>query len=250
MTNKWLPVNFGILVKGFIIFFCTLSVVSCAPPMAQTTTSSTPRFTTYTAAYQISLAKVERPKTASKRYGAQKVDSIATDQKYKFAFEDDMVRILWYVGNTQISFLLQNKTDYSIKIPWDEAAYVDEFGRSHRVMHSGVKYTDRDSPMPPSVVVRKGSIEDIVYPTDYVSWSSGSRYTAGRWDEKPLFLCVDFHGLYLPGKYSTFDEFEKAVNANVGKQIQVLLPLQIQDVINDYIFTFNIDKATASTQSQ
>src|SRR5882672_5126752 len=136
-----------------------LSIMACAP---RTTQSSTPTYTTYTADYQISLTKVERPEKAGSRYGPQKVDVITTDQKYRFSFEDNMVRILWVVGKTRINFLLQNKTDYSIKIPWDEAAYVDELGRSHRVMHSGVKYTDRDRSQPPSVIVRKGSIEDLV----------------------------------------------------------------------------------------
>ncbi|MDP2993122.1 MAG: hypothetical protein Q8N82_07165, partial [Deltaproteobacteria bacterium] len=205
-----------------VVLVGVLSIASCAPMSYQTT--PLPTFTTYKADYQISLNKVERPEKAGNRYGPQKVDAIATDQKYRFAFEDDMVKILWFVGSTNINFLLQNKTNYSVKIPWDEAAYVDEYGRSHRVMHSGVKYTDRDKPQPPSVIVRKGSIEDIVYPTDYVSWSSGTRYSSGSWTEKPLLLSMDFHGQYLKGKYSSLAEFEEAVNKNIGKQIQVLLP--------------------------
>ena len=98
-------------------------------------------------------------------------------------------------------------------------------------------------------IVRKGSIEDIVFPTDYVSWESGSKYSAGNWDEKPFFLDSDYHGQYTKGRYSSFNDFEKAVQNNVGKQIQVLLPLQIQDIVNDYIFTFNVDVVTASTDN-
>lgn len=235
-------------IAVLVVLAGIVTIIASAPPATQTGIRPTPAptFTTYKADYQISLTKVERPEKAGNRYGPQKVDAVTTDQKYRFVFEDDMVRILWFVGSTRISFLLQNKTDYSVKIPWDEAAYVDEAGRSHRVMHSGVKYTDRDRPQPPSVIVRKGSIEDIVYPTDYVSWSSGTRYSAGSWDEKPLFLAMDFHGQYLKGQYSSLQEFENAVNRNIGKQIQVLLPLQIQDVIHDYIFTFTVDKASVS----
>lgn len=249
-TTKRLSICFRLIVAVLVVFFGVLTIIASAPTTTQTGVrpTPTPTFTTYKADYQISLTKVERPEKTGNRYGPQKVDAVTTDQKYRFAFEDNMVRILWFVGSTRISFLLQNKTDYSVKIPWDEAAYVDEFGRSHRVMHSGVKYTDRDKPQPPSVIVRKGSIEDIVYPTDYVSWSSGTRYSAGSWDEKPLFLAMDFHGQYLRGKYSSLAEFEEAVNKNIGKQIQVLLPLQIQDVIHDYIFTFTVDKAGVSTE--
>ncbi len=128
-----------------------------------------------------------------------------------------------------------------------QPAFVDENGRSHRVMHSGVKYADRDKPQPPSIIVRKGFIEDIVYPTDYISWSSGTRYTSGKWIKEPLLLSLDFHGKYYKGSYSSLTEFEEAVNKYIGKRIQVLLPLQIQDVINDYIFTFTIDKVLVSS---
>lgn len=248
ITSKWLSVSIRLMILGLCILFGIISIIASAPP--RTATTPTPKTEFYTAVYQISLSKVERPEKASARYGLQKVDAVTTDNKYKFSFEDDLVRVLWLVGSRKVSFLLQNKTDYSIKIPWDEAAFVDEFGRSHRVMHSGVKYTDRDKPQPPSVIVRKGSIEDIVFPTDYVSWSSGTRYSAGSWDEKSLFLDHDFHGAYLKGTYSSLDAFEKAVTNNVGKQIQVLLPLQIQDVINDYIFTFNVDKVTVSSKER
>ena len=239
--------NYLWLIFTMALFFMFI-IASCAPRTYQA--PPTPKYTSYKAVYIISLSKVERPEKAGNRYGPQKVSSIATDQKYKFAFEDNMVQILWLVSATNINFYIQNKTDYSIKIPWDEAAYVDENGRSHRVMHSGVKYTDRDKPQPPSIIVRKGSIEDIVYPTDYVSWSSGTRYTSGRWIEKPLLLSLDFHGQYYKGSYSSLTEFEEAVNKNIGKRIQVLLPLQIQDVINDYIFTFTIDKVIVSSDEK
>lgn len=240
---------------GLVIVSGILTIIASAPPPRTQSTQAyypppTPKITTYKAVYQISLMKVERPEKASNRYGPQRMDAVTTDKKYKYSFEDDMVRILWFVSSSRIAFLLQNKTDYSIKIPWDEAAYVDEMGRSLRVMHSGVKYTDRDKPQPPSVIVRRGSIEDIIHPTDYVHWVSGTRYSAGRWSEKPLLLDMDFQGQYLTGKYSSLDDFEKAVKKNIGKQIQILLPLQIQDVINDYIFTLNIDSASVSSEER
>jgi hypothetical protein len=251
-TKKDFPISTRLMFLALLIIFGIASIIASAPPPRPYTTPtySPTTYTTYRADYQISLIKVERPEKATIRYGVQKVDAVTTDTKYKYAFEDDMVRILWFVNSGRIAFLLQNKTDYSIKIPWDEAVYVDEMGRSHRVMHSGVKYTDRDKSQPPSVIVRRGSIEDTIHPTDYISWVSGTRYSAGSWSEKSLLLDMDFHGQYLKGKYSSLDDFEKAVKMNIGKQIQVLLPLQIQDVINDYIFAFNVDSVTASSKER
>ncbi|MFA5182503.1 MAG: DUF1566 domain-containing protein [Syntrophales bacterium] len=250
---KWLSVSIRLMILGFIFLFGIVTIIGSGPSAKQQhysdSTPSASKTKTYLADYQISLKKVERPEKAGNRYGLQKVDIVKDDAKYKFSFEDDMVRILWFVDSKKISFMLQNKTNYSIKIPWDEAAFVDELGRSHRVMHSGAKYNDRDKPQPPSIIVRKGSFEDIVFPTDYVTWSPGSRYTTGEWVEKPFFLDQDYHGLYTKGQYSSPDDFEKAVSMNVGKQIQVLLPLQIQDVINDYIFTFVVEKVNVPMSS-
>jgi hypothetical protein len=117
-------------------------------------------------------------------------------------------------------------------------------------MHSGVKYTDRASPQAPSIIARKASIEDIVFPTDYVKWEEGSRYSAGKWGEKPFFLDNDFHGKVLKGIYSTLSSFEEDAKSNIGKTIQVLLPLQIEDIVNDYIFTFTVDDVLCSEKAE
>lgn len=244
MLNSFLK---GGIKLNFKRLFClsvlVLMLSSCATYTP--TTYSVPTTTSYHASYNLSLSKVERPEKATLRYGEQKIDTI-TDDKYSFVFEDDLVRILWLVNSRAIGFLIYNKTDHSIKIPWDEAAFIDEKRGSHRVMHSGVKYTDRSNPQAPSLVARKASLNDIVFPTDYVSWSKGSRYTSGNWKEKSFFPDYDFHGKYITGNFPTFTAFEDAVKSKIGKSIQVLLPLQIEDVINDYIFTFIVDDVSCS----
>jgi hypothetical protein len=235
-----------------IVFFC-FCISSCLPQSNYYDRHETPSprtsFTLWIASYSFSLAKVERPEKATQRYGSQKFDTLSTG-KYSFYFEDDMIRALWTVSTGNISFSIQNKTDHSIKVPWDEAAFIDEFGSSHRVMHSGIKYNDKQQPQAPSIIARRASIEDLVFPTDYVNWKEGSRYTAGKWEEKPFFPNLDFQSELLPGKYSTFAQFDQAVKSKSGKTVQVLLPLQIEDVINDYIFTFKVDSVSTSMEKQ
>lgn len=235
-------------MKHLIVFFIIALSMSLIIAGCMTGLGSM-KYTTYSANYTLSLWKVERPEKASQRYGSQKVDTLSGNSKYKYSFEDDLVKILWLADSRNIGFSLENKTDHSIKVPWDEAAYVDENGKSHRVMHSGIKYTDRQNPQAPSIVVRKGTLEDIVFPTDYVRWEEGSRYTAGRWAEDPLLPNYDFHGTYLTGTYPTFNSFDTAVKSKVGKTYQVLLPLQIEDVINDYIFSFKVENVTTKIDS-
>jgi hypothetical protein len=220
------------------ITVAVLLVPGCVPGLGMRS------YTTYEANYSISLSRVERPEKASQRYGPQQIDVVTGNPKYKFFFEDSLVRVLWLPGSRQILFSLENKTDHSIRVPWDEAAYVDENGRSHRVMHSGIKYADREQSIPPSIVVRRGSVDDLIFPTDYVHWQSGGAFGSSNWEEDHLFVDYDYHGSYLKGTFATFGEFDRAVKANLAKTYQVLLPLQIEEVVNDYIFTFKVDSVS------
>lgn len=189
-----------ILTTTILATISAIVIVGCMPGLG--TLKSTTYSVNFRAKYSVSLWKVERPEKATQRYGAQKVDTTVGNSKYRFAFEDDLVRILWLADSRNIAFSLENKTNHSIRIPWDEAAYVDENGRSHRVMHSGVKYNDKEKPQTPSIVVRKGSLEDIVLPTSYVSWFDGGRFMAGAWNEQPLLTDYEYNS-YSNSKYSS-----------------------------------------------
>ena len=182
--------------------------------------------TFYKAYYNIGLKQVERPAEAKERYGEQKVTRIEEEGTSKYSFEDEMVRIVWIPTGPKLSFILTNKTDHSIKIIWDDAAFVNQDGISQRVMHAGVKYIDRNSSQPPTVVVRNGTVTDVIIPTDNVHFSSIS----GGWREDPLF----------PVSATTAGELKSKTEKYIGKTIQVLLPLQIEDVVNEYIFTFEV----------
>ena len=122
--------------------------------------------------YDITLDSVERPSNAEKRYGEPIITKIEEDGIGKYLFEDDMIKVTWVVTSSSLNFELYNKTSHSIKIIWDEAAYVDVTGQSQRIMHSGVKFIDRNNPQPPSVIIRKGTLTDIIIPTDNVYFNS------------------------------------------------------------------------------
>jgi hypothetical protein len=226
------------------VSLCCLLLGGCTHQVTREP-STAHRATTYRATYSFSLS-VKRPEEASQRYGPQEVETVSSNEEdYRYYFEDGMARVLWAFRGTQMAFSLENKTEHSIKIPWDQAAFIDESGRGHRVMHAGVKFDDREKPQAPSVVVPKGLLKDIVAPTDYVHWREGTRHAADGWEEKCLLPDFDVHGSSLKGGYATFADFESAAKAKVGKTIQVLLPLEIGDVVNDYIFAFRIDSANA-----
>ena len=182
----------------------------------------------YKGFYNVGLKEVERPENAKERYGESKIVNFKEEGKTKYSYEDDMIKIVWLPLSTQFGFKLKNKTDHSIKIIWDEAVYVDQNGSSGRVMHAGVKYTDRNNPQPPTVVVKNANIEDIIVPTDNVYYVSG-KY--GGWRTKPMF----------PNRASTQEELNVLTQKYIGKEVKILLPLKIQETINEYIFTFKVE---------
>lgn len=177
--------------------------------------------------YDVSLSSVESPANAKVKYGETKIASFEEDGQSKYRYEDDFINISWYVGIHKFYFTLKNKSDYSMKIPWDDIVYVDISSNTQRVMHSGVKYTDRNSSQPATIVPKNASISDVLLPTDNVKYVGGST----GWDEGYLFP-----------QYKKQED--ASANYVIGKKIRIILPIIIQDVQNEYSFEFTINDAT------
>jgi hypothetical protein len=195
---------------------------------------------TYVATYDVALLEVERPEEAAVRYGEAVLSRSAEDGVTKHFFEDDMIKSFWVVGSTRIIFSIENKTDYSIKLIWDETVYVDENGRSQRVMHQGVKYTDSHSSMPSSVIVKNGVLEDIILPSDNVYYESG-KY--GGWRTNPLFpdeVTYEFGSAPMDPDAAIAD-LEVLADSQKESIVRILLPLEIEGVVNEYLFSFLVE---------
>jgi len=184
------------------------------------------------ASYNVGLGSVESPADAKAQFGETKVVTLTEGGTTKYRYEDDYIDITWYVGMKQFNFTLKNKSNHTIKINWDDISYVDTKGQTGRVMHSGVKYTDRNNSQPSSTIPKGASLTDILLPTDNVSYTSPTKYTTGGWNESYLIPCV----------YK--DEQTLFANANnyVGKTMTILMPIMIENVQNDYTFTFTINE--------
>jgi hypothetical protein len=185
--------------------------------------------------YDIVLEEVQRPSEATELYGEQTL-STTQEEGYEYKMEDGMIKILWLPSPAVLEFLLENKTDSSIKIIWNDAAYVCEKGDSHRVIHSGVKYSQRNRHQLHSDIGQKSTLKDYIYPADYMSYTDDNwverPWWSGRWEGRPL----------LPNSQKGGDpqEFLDSAKSYIGKTIQVLLPIRIEDVTYDYTFTFKV----------
>ena len=191
--------------------------------------SSCGAFKSYIASYSVGLSAVESPADAKQQFGETKVVTFDEEGVSKYRYEDDYINIVWYVGSKQFNFTLNNKSGHSLKINWDDISFVDTKGQVGRVMHSGVKYTERNNSQPATTVPKGASISDILLPTENVYFVSGQY---GGWRENYLLPCV----------YQTPEAFNAGASSLVGKTMTIMMPIMIENVQNDYTFTFNIDK--------
>jgi hypothetical protein len=226
MKCKGLYVFFSAIILG--IFISCFSTGSSYSAKSSVSSASAPQKSFYECTYILSLAEVERPANAQERYGESSIISFEEEGSKKYSYEDDLIKIIWLPLEEELSFVLENKTNHSIKIIWDEAVFIDENDSSGKVMHSGVKYTDRNNSQPPTVVVRNAKITDVVVPTDHIWYSSG-KY--GGWRTTAL----------IDNLARSKEELDIEATEKIGKTIGVLLPLQIEETVNEYIFSFKVD---------
>lgn len=204
-------------VNLFLLAFTAFMLTSCGA------------FKNYIASYSVGLSSVESPADAKQQFGETKVITFNEEGVSKYRYEDDYINIVWYVGLKQFNFTLNNKSGHSLKINWDDISFVDTKGQVGRVMHSGVKYSERNNSQPATTVPKGASISDILLPTENVYFVSGQY---GGWRENYLLPCV----------YQTPEAFNAGASSLVGKTMTIMMPIMIENVQNDYTFTFNIDK--------
>ena len=185
--------------------------------------------------YSIGLKTVESPANAKQQFGETKIVNFQDGETNKYRYEDDYINIVWYVDSKRFYFNLTNKSGHTIKINWDDISYVDYNGKVGRVMHSGVKYTERNNSQPASTVPKGATLSDILIPTENVYFISG-RF--GGWREKYLIPCV----------YNDAATRDAQASSYVGKTMTIMMPIMIENVQNDYTFTFNIDKLLNKTK--
>ena len=179
------------------------------------------------ATYDIELKAVESPADAKEQFGETKIVSKSEEGITKYCYEDDFIEIIWYVDQRQFNFTLTNKTNYTFKINWDDICYVDIFRNTHRVMHSGVKYIDRNNSQPSSTLPRGAKLVDCLVPTDYVSTNDSGL----DWKFETL----------LPYIYKDKETALESASIIVGKPMTILFPIMIENVQNDYVFIFNVN---------
>jgi hypothetical protein len=132
-------------------------------------------------------------------------------------FEDGSVAVGFVPTRQSMGFFLKNITESVMRIDWNQAALVDPSGKSHGIIHDGVKFADRNGVKAPTVVPPGARIEDVIVSTDNVSYSSSAGW-----------ITEDF---LPPGPDA---------ESLKGQTFSIYLPVQLEGKTIDYTFRFKI----------
>lgn len=155
--------------------------------------------------------------------GSISIDSIKPSKlvTYVSNYKDSLINMDFTYSSESIPFELTNQTKKSLKVIWNEAAYINYKNTSGKIMHVGVKYIDRSGEQPSTLIIGGTKISDLATPTENVYYSSG---TYGGWRKYPL----------LPSLSKNDPKTLK------GGNVKLLLPIQSEGKQYDYVFTFDI----------
>lgn len=172
--------------------------------------------------YKTALLKVEKPENVLNRYSETK--TIRDNNIDKYSYNDSIIDIVIFGASEEFNFMLKNVSNHSLKIIWNEAAFVGLDGSSSKIMHTGTKFSEREGYQPITTIIRGAKLEDLATPTSNVYYDKGVTIgysTIGNgWKKYSM----------LPEKY-------------IGKEageIRLMLPIQVKDVINEYTFIFKV----------
>lgn len=160
------------------------------------------------------LSKVEKPSNPSIRYG--KTTTVEDKNITKYSYVDNVIDILIFGGSKQFDFILKNVSDNSIKVIWNEAVFVGFDGTTSKVMHVGTKYSQREADQPATTIIKGAKIEDLAAPNCNVRYSDVLK----EWVTESMYPTIP---------------------ATSPGQLRLMLPIQIKEVINEYVFVFDVN---------
>lgn len=171
------------------------------------------------ARYSVELGDVIQPVESVEPHGEVQIND------NKVACGNDLFSALWSFGWTSVDLVLTNLSEETIRIIWDECVFVDPYGSCHHIIPSEILYRDVYEHVKPAKVPAGCTVIERLIPRDNV------RFLQSGWTELP----------YLP-KQSTgeLDEFRAQVLSYLGKEMQVLLAIEVDHQLVEYRFVFEI----------
>lgn len=157
---------------------------------------------------------------------------VEVDQSVPLAFKDDLIKIAFQPLRSSVQFLIENNTDDTIKIIWDECLIVHE-GQPMKVYHAGVKFANAGLSHPPSLILPKGRLKELAAPVNLLE-----RYRSG-WSKTPMV-----EDRYQKAREDNLEKFKAHVAAFDKKDIyDLVLTIETATGKRQYLFDFEFSSA-------
>lgn len=137
----------------------------------------------------------------------------------EFAFRDKTIALSSTATDQGFNMSLSNVGAVPIKILWNQAELRDLNGRQHRLMHSGIRYQDRNNPAPAQTIAPGGSVQQAVLRTSAVVYSQEWK----MYEIQPIFPVEGGN-----------------VEALKGKIFYIFIPIEVDRQIIPYSFKVEI----------
>ncbi len=145
-------------------------------------------------------------------------------------YKDSLLSARLIPLETSFAIILKNLSNYTMKIIWDEAVFVDTEGTSDNIIHAGVKFKEKEKTQVPSTIIKGATLKDNISCKKNINWiESKTNFT---WK-----FGIGFTNEYTPGHWSEQAMYPNSSTVVEPLFMQLMLPIQIKDEINEYIFS-------------
>jgi len=141
-------------------------------------------------------------------------------------FQDKNISVSFAVGEQGFEMQFENLSSHDAKILWDRAEYTSVNGQRQRLMHTGVRFPDRNNPIPDQFVLSRSSVQETLFPIGNVYMVPQKK----GYDIRPL----------IPRD-------NDAVAGLKGKSVNLFIPVEINRQIIPYNFKIEVTDAVKET---
>ena len=159
----------------------------------------------------LGLESVQRPADVAERWGEYEIRP-ADEEGY--LYEDDMLSVMVVPSGGVFAMEVENRTDHSIRLIWDDASYVGPDGYASGVVSGETTWMDIGGPQPSQVVPARARLSVRAMPTRNLNRSE--RQVIG----------------FFPGATSCADV--------EGVEARLVMPFEIEGAVNEYTFQFSL----------
>lgn len=162
-------------------------------------------------------------------------------------YSDSVLSIGFDLDETYLNFEIRNESNVPLKILWDEAMFSDFMQKTKRVVHSGVKLTEKNNPQVPSLIAPHSTLADYLLPAESIFWKEGSSGgylgsmylspTAGEWKILPWIDKIDKANATDADMRGWADLLRAS---NGALPIKIILPISYQGETIYYTFDFSV----------